>query len=427
MKRVFFFRPGLPCALLALLTWLALPACGRAQSTYEAAPQTLFTNYDAYGVPYRIPAITTTRKGHLIAVADRRYCGFDIGFGQIDLVARTSKNNGRTWAADTVIQRGSAITGSNDCGYGDAALVADRTSNRVLCMSVTGSVAYINGTREKPNRVARWYSPDGGRRWTKAEDVTDAFYALLPHTRTMFIGSGRIMQSRLVKKDKYYRLYCSVLTSTQMDDKDVACNYVLYSDDFAQTWHVLGGTTLDGHDSPCIGGDEPKTEELPNGDVVLSSRKWYGRFFNIFRFTDIKANQERGSWGTCVASDQVEGGIKVGANSCNGEIMLVSAKEAATGRPVRLMLQSLPCGEGRRDVGFWYKEIVPNGIYSPLAFAHAWTRGLQVSATTSAYSTMTLQRDGRIAFFYEENESKNGYDMVYVPLSIAEITQGQYK
>ena len=412
---------------LLLAMMMAMPATLAAQQTYEATPQRLFTTYDAYAVPYRIPAIATTRKGHLIAVADRRYCGFDIGYGRIDLVARTSTDDGRTWAPDTVIQRGSGINGADDCGYGDAALVADRTSKRVLCMSVTGCTPYIQGTRERPNRIARWYSPDGGRSWTKAEDVTDAIYALLPNTRTLFIGSGRIMQSRVVRKGKFFRLYCSVLTRTLMDDKDVACNYVLFSDDFGQTWSVLGGSTLDGHDSPCLDGDEPKTEELPCGDVVLSSRKWYGRFFNIFHFDDIRADQQRGSWGACVASHDVPGGIKVGANSCNGEIMLVEATESATGRPVRLMLQSLPCGEGRTDVGLWYKEIIPNGIYSPRAFAHAWTRGLQVSTTTSAYSTMTLQRDGRIAFFYEEDSKDNGYSMVYVPLTIAEITLGRYR
>lgn len=402
---------------------VAMPLCPAKDTT----PQTLFQTYDAYRVPYRIPAIAVTRKGHLIAVTDRRYCQFDIGYGRIDITARISRNNGCTWSTDTVIQRGSGIDKSADCGYGDAALVADRNSNRVLCMSVTGSVPYINGTRENPNRIARWYSPDGGRSWTRAEDVTEQFYQLLPHTRTMFIGSGRIMQSRVIKTGKYFRLYCSVLTRTQMGADDVACNYVLYSDDFGQTWGVLGGTTLDGYDSPCVGGDEPKTEELPNGDVILSSRKWYGRYFNIFRFTDIKADHLRGQWGKCVATHDVQGGIKTGATSCNGEILLVDARETATGRPATLVLQSLPLGDKRTNVGIWYKEILPNGIYSPLAFAADWTQGLQVSNTTSAYSTMIQQRDRRIAFFWEERQTDNGYDMVYQPLTIAEITNGKYQ
>lgn len=415
--------------LTLLLLSFAFAATSVTQAQAQALPegtQCLFDTFDDYHVPYRIPAITTTRKGHLIAITDRRYCILDIGYGKIDIAARTSKNNGRTWSADTVIQRGSGIEGSYDCGYGDVAVVADRTSNRILCMSVTGNVIYIYGTREKPNRIARWYSPDGGRSWTRAEDVTDAFYRMLPNTRTMFIGSGRIMQSRIVKKDKYYRLYCSVLTRTQMDQEDVACNYVIYSDDFGQSWNILGATSLDGKDSPCVGGDEPKCEELPNGDVVLSSRKWYGRYFNVYHFTDFRNNQEAGSWGQCVASHDVEGGIRTGKTSCNGEIMLVDAHETGSRRPVKLMLQSLPFGDNRTNVGFWYKEILENGIYSPLAFAHNWTCGMQVSHQSSAYSTMTLQKDGRIAFYWEEELLDNGFDMMYAPLSISQITNGQY-
>ena len=411
------------CLLTALVTSAQTPTCDSAQY--------LFKTYDSYKVPYRIPGIATTRKGHLIALCDRRYCGADIGFGKIDIVARTSRDNGRTWGPDTVVQRGSGIEGADNCGYGDVAVVADRTSNRILCMSVTGNVAYFRATRQQPNRIARWYSNDGGKSWTAAEDVTDQFYGLgqyegrglFPNTETMFIGSGRICQSRLVKKGKYYRVYCSVLTMTGPERK--ACNYVIYSDDLGQTWEVLGSPQRTVEDSPCVGGDEPKCEELPNGDVVLSSRKWYGRYFNVYHFDHFATDQKAGSWGTCVASHDVQGGIKVGANSCNGEIMLIDAREVGTKRPVKLMLQSLPCGDQRTRVGFWFKEIIPNGIYSPRAFAAAWTKGLEVSAINSAYSTMTLQKDGRIGFFYEEEP--NDYSMVYVPLSIAQITGGKYQ
>lgn len=415
---------NLTCLVVALVCSMATPVAAQTQTSDSKQP--LFVTPDKYQVPYRIPAITTTKKGDIIAVADRRYCGADIGFGKIDIVARTSRDNGRTWSPDTVIQRGSGVEGSYDCGYGDAAIVADRTSNRVLCMSVTGNVVYIQGTREKPNRIARWYSPNGGKSWTKAEDVTDAFYEMLPHSRTMFIGSGRLMQSRLVRKGRYYRVYCSVLTRTIMSDgKDVAANYVIYTDDFGQSWNVLGGSTLDGNDSPCIGGDEPKVEELPNGDVILSSRKHYGRYFNVFHFNNIRQNQEAGWWDECVASHDRPDGISVGGNSCNGEIYLVDATEAATGRKVKLMLQSLPFDDNRARVGIWYKEIKCNGWYSTLAFAQDWTRGLQVTDLGSAYSTMTLQRDGRIGFFYEEEPQ--WYTMVYVPLTISQITNGQYR
>ena len=50
-----------------------------------------------------------------------------------------------------------------------------------------------------------------------------------------------------------------------------------------------------------------------------------------------------------------------------------------------------------------------------------------MSTVQSAYSTMALQENGEIAFFFEEAPCHNddntyGYSMVYVPLTIEEIT-----
>ena len=103
--------------------------------------------------------------------------------------------------------------------------------------------------------------------WSTPVEVTEAFYSpFVKETNTtrtvtvqsLFIGSGRIMQSRVVKKGEYYRLYAALWTKNQG-------NRVVYSDDFGETWHILG--TVD--DRPASGGDEPKCEELPNGTVVV--------------------------------------------------------------------------------------------------------------------------------------------------------------
>jgi len=40
---------------------------------------------------------------------------------------------------------------------------------------------------------------------------------------------------------------------------------------------------------------------------------------------------------------------------------------------------------------------------------------------------MTIQKDKHIAFFYEETNTDNGYNMVYVPLTISQITNGKYE
>ena len=191
---------------------------------------------------------------------------------------------------------------------------------------------------------------------------------------------------------------------------------MVYSDDFGDTWHTLGGVAVPG-------GDEAKVEELPDGTIVISSRKSYGRYFNLFTFTDIATAQ--GKWGSAVASHSQTGGIAFGANSCNGELMRLPVIRTADGQGCDLMLQSVPTGDSRERVTIYYKELDYSRTYTPATIAQRWTRGLQVSERGSAYSTYTLQADGRIGFFYEE--VPNGYCMVYVPLTIEDITDGAYR
>ena len=47
--------------------------------------------------PYRIPAICTAKNGQIVAISDYRPCGGDIGFGEVDIKARISTDNGKTW------------------------------------------------------------------------------------------------------------------------------------------------------------------------------------------------------------------------------------------------------------------------------------------------------------------------------------------
>ena len=65
-----------------------------------------------------------------------------------------------------------------------------------------------------------------------------------------------------------------------------------------------------------------------------------------------------------------------------------------------------------------------SNLYTPTSFAQGWTKGMRVSDRGSAYSTMTLQKDGRIGFLYEEEPG--GYCIVYAPLTIEKITLGAF-
>ena len=119
--------------------------------------------------------------------------------------------------------------------------------------------------------------------------------------------------------------------------------------------------------------------------------------------------------------------LLLGDSDCfsNGELMRLPVIRTSDGQACDLMLQSVPTGDSRERVTIYYKEMDYSRTYTPTSIAQRWTRGLQVSERGSAYSTYTLQADGRIGFFYEEEP--NGYCMVYVPLTIEAITGGAYR
>lgn len=379
---------------------------------------------DEHNKPYRIPAIATASNNTVLAFSDYRPCSNDIGYGEVDIMLRRSYDNGETWSAPVCIADGQ---GGNqnvfNVGFGDAAVVADRESGKVLVMAVAGKQVFANGSATGHNSMAKIVSNDNGESWDAPEDVTSQFMiaenSLFPKAYTMFFGSGRMLQSRVYKAEgaAYYRIYGALLIKHPSDTYTGYCNYVVYSDDFGSTWKILGGSIEAG--MCCNGGDEPKVEELPDGSIVLSSRKGGGRYFNVFTYTD-KATGA-GVWG------DVTTGVDNNGQATNGEIYKVKAIRKEDGKICDVMLQSIPAGGGRSNVTVYYKEMDYTSPVTSATFASAWPVGMLVSNMGSAYSTMILQADGNFGFFYEELPGDNyAYCMVYVPLSLEELTNDAY-
>ena len=387
-------------------------------------------------IPYRIPALAVTKDGTLIAVADYRHSGTDIGVtdkGRIDLHYRLSYDNGNTWTDVMPLIEGKGAQSPDfmNVGFGDPCIVADRESNRVLLLSCAGNVSFQNGTRKNHQNIARFYSEDGGKTWSAPEDIAESIYSQFDETRygpvrSMFVASGRIFQSPTVKVGNYYRLYCAVLIR---DKYAKHMNYVLYSDDFGGEWKILGDAN-----TPAVydTADEPKVEELPDGSILISSRYNGGRYYNMFLFDD--ANTAQGQWLTKAFSGASNNGVVSADNSTNGEVMVLPVVRTADNKAMHLLLQSLPLGPQRKNVGIYYKELADQMDYLDPAFiAENWDGVLQVTTLNSAYSTMAWQRDNRLGFLYEEethgasNLAYGGYTIVYECFDIEDITEGKYK
>ena len=376
------------------------------------------------GTPYRIPAVGQTKSGDLIFVADYRYSKADIGAGtRLDLRYRKKYASDGHWGE---IKTLAAYIESPFCAFGDPCIVCDRESDRVMVTSCCGNVSYPGGSHENHQGWARWYSSDGGETWeTSHTDISQQVVDQVDQRTNaklaaFFIGSGKISQSRTIKVNDYYRLYCASLTTVSPDGANAnktTMNYVWYSDDFGGTWHMLG----DADHNPINGGDEPKAEEMPDGSVVVSSRTG-GRIFNVWHYTNVA--EGKGYWGKQVTSSSGNNGC-FGAG-CNGEIMFIPVVRNSDNAKTYLALQSIPMSNSRENVGIYYKELTDLTKYrTATEFAPNWTP-YQISTTTSGYSTMCLMKDGKIAFFYEENSKNSGYDMVYKKFDINKITDGAY-
>ncbi|MCE2615775.1 MAG: sialidase family protein [Phocaeicola sp.] len=382
-------------------------------------------------VPYRIPALVQTRDGKLIADCDYRISKTDVGYSnrnglhRIDNIYKVSYDNGRTWSEPMIAACGDEhATEEWRTAFGDPAMVADRTGDEVLLQTTSGKVGYFKSVRGNPQHNVFFHSRDKGVTWDKGTDLTQQIYGLydgkLPggvSPAGIFLTSGRIMQSRTIKVGDYYRLYIAHPLRTESVNK--FASYVIYSDDFGHHWQVLGGPEV----IPSDAADESKVEELPDGSVLLSCRNQTGgRQFNVFTYSD--ALKAEGTWGKSVTPPNMSGDH---VNACNGEILVLPAVRRSDGKALYIAIQSIPLSTERKDVGFFYKELAsPADYHTPEGLMSGWMKALQVSHTTSCYSTMIPMQNGHIGFLYEEDLSNEGYNIVFKEFTLEAVTEGKY-
>ena len=394
---------------------------------------------------HRIPALVQLSDGRLLAVADHRYGLSDVGGRQarIELWYSHSADGGRTWTVPDTVCPASTSPTTWKYAMGDAALVADRESSEVLLYCACGTVGMGNSTAAQPIRIALFRSHDNGATWDDGTEVTQQVYALFGGDATaIFITSGRLCQSRCVKVGTHYRVYAAFPVRTISRGNSTG---VMYSDDFGQSWQLLGMAETFAEGTVY---EEGKIEEMPDGSVALMVRDDRGtqgvdyaeKNFNHFRYTDVE--QGLGEWG------RAQSAITGMANACNSAFILVPARRVADGAKCCVMLTTVPFHTvyarnatdnwGRRGVGFYYKEVTSQADYnSGEALAIGWLCGHQVTQLCSAYADMLLLDDGYVALLLEDNgtqgRSADGnnetecYDIVYRHLSLSTITEGAYE
>ena len=196
---------------------------------------------------------------------------------------------------------------------------------------------------------------------------------------------------------------------------------VVYSDDFGDTWTVLGSQIANN-------GDEAHVIELPDGSVLLLGRGNSSRYVNVYNYTDF--NTAAGQWG---ATGQWNNAV---ATACNGDVDVVEAYDAY-GDKNTVVLQTAPMyGGQRRDVQYYYIALPKAKDFAVTDFSTvggaSWTQGMNVSHNWSAYSALVNNGDGTFDILFEEcakDETQNplGYCIVYQKgHNIKDITNKQF-
>jgi len=222
---------------------------------------------------YRIPAIIKTPDGGLLAFMEGRVTS-SADYGNVKILAQKSMDNGKNWAASTLVAQNGNIQADN------SSPVVDYTdplypNGRIFLFYCTGNnteanVIQLNGVRE----IFYVTSTDNGKTWAAPVNITlQVSHPYQPSFNPAYVdplkwsayatGPGHALQvtqgsfaGRLVVPFNHG------IYTTQT-------NYgaAFYTDDHGKTFHISPDVTLQ--------SDETTAAELPGGGIILNSRDQY--------------------------------------------------------------------------------------------------------------------------------------------------------
>lgn len=330
---------------------------------------------------WRIPALRALPDGSLLAVNDKRKFHEGDLPGDIDIVARRSTDNGRSWSEPVDIATGQGYKK----GFGDPALAVTLDGTTVLCVFVGGNGLWAS-TPEDPQRSYLSRSTDGGRSWSAPEDITPFLWgpeAPNPVCRAYtysFFGSGNGLT---LTRGKHAG---RILFAAAMGPAKNLNNHAVYSDDNGRSWHVS--------QLAFAGGDEAKIVELADGRLLMSVRRSGQRGFSISE-DDGETWTEQGSW------------PEIDVNACNGDLIRYPAREGT------LLLHSVPDHRSRRNVT----------VFMSRDEGKSWPEKRVLCPYESVYSSLTVLPDGTIGIYIEENPTDAGCELWFMNFSAAWLSE----
>ena len=368
MKKIFIS--------LVLITTIGVSA---QKETYKIADgvithQDLFNASMVEGVScFRIPAIVTAPNGDLIAAIDERVpnCGDLNRSGDINIVVRRSADNGKTWSGiETVVNFPLGLSAS------DPSMIVDRDTKEIILF-----YNYMDYEKERDIYYLHVVkSKDNGKTWSKPEDITKQIAKPEWHKDFKFITSGRGIQTKDGKL-----LHTLVNLSKGL--------FIFGSDDHGKTWYFI--------DTPIKPADESKIIELADGTWMVNARVNTGGMRYVHTSSD-----EGKTWNSRPEPKLIDPG-------CNASIIRYTAKADGYNKN-RILFSNAKMEKGRMNltIRVSYDE------------GQTWTEGKTIYGGGTAYSSLTILKNGDIGVFFEKDDYKEN---TFVSFSLKWLTDGKDK
>jgi sialidase-1 len=299
-----------------------------AISTLAQSPfSVIYTSGQEGHKTYRIPAIIKNKQGHLLAFAEGRVNGSG-DFGDINIVLKISRNQGRTWSTLTT------LVDYQDLQAGNPTPILDTTDprfpkGRIFLFYNTGN-NHENEIREGKGLREVWYmtSIDGGLTWSKAVNITSQVhrpnqpswnptYAFKEDWRHYANGPGHGMQFNQGPHAGRILIAANHSEGPRGERGSDYRAHAFYTDDHGDTFHLGASIAIPG-------SNESSATEISGGKLLMNIRNQRGDI----RQRIIGLSDDGGAtWKETYFDPQLPDPI------CQGSILTIAQKK---GRPFTL-------------------------------------------------------------------------------------------